>query len=96
MGYQENILVCSNKQNFNKLCNKLNSNRQGLKDHVDVFAIAKLKSDLNIVNDYCREENCTIPACSYFVWWGGERHPYQSGLYMDEHERRVFKPQTFS
>ena len=94
MGYQESILVCTNKKNFDKLCRTLNSAKPQLDDYVTVFAIAKLKANLNIVNTFYPEANCTIPNGSYFVWWGGERHPFQSGFRMDKDEKKVFNPQT--
>lgn len=94
MGYQESILVCNSKKNFSKLCKALNTAKSELDDYVSVCAIGKLKSSLRIEDDFFPEENFDIPAGSYFVWWAGERHPFQSGCNMDRDEMKVFMPVT--
>ena len=94
MGYQESILVCDNKKNFNKLCKALNTAKSELDDYVTVCAIGKLKSSLRVEDDFFPDENFEIPDGSYFVWWAGDRHPFQSGCHMDWDEIKVFMPVT--
>ena len=36
MGYQESMLVCNTKENFEKLCKKLNASKTELSDFVSV------------------------------------------------------------
>ena len=81
MGYQESMLVCKKKRGFIKLCKKLNSIREDISDFIDVFSIGIVKKDL-------LTSNGVIKANSYFVWIGGERHPFQSSGTL------VFKPNT--
>jgi len=89
MGYQESILVCKNKNHFNKLCEALNAAKPELEEHVSIRAIGKLKSNLHILDAFCSQFNYKIPADSYFVWWAGECHPFQSGCNMNEDEVKV-------
>ena len=74
MGYQESFLVCKNKNNFEQLCQRLNSAKSQIEDDVTVFSVGKFKKEISLLD--CG----SIPADTYFVWWGGERHPYQSGI----------------
>ena len=91
MGYQESMLFCSNKEKFNKLCKKLNASKAELDDFVSVYAIGKTKASLTLFNPWSpNEEFGSIPANSYFVWWGGERHPFQSGCGLSNEEKEVF------
>ena len=46
MGYQESMLVCNTKENFEKLCKKLNASKTELSDFVSVYAIGKTKATL--------------------------------------------------
>ena len=95
MGYQESMLVCNTKENFEKLCKKLNASRNKLDDFVTVFAIGKTKTDIPLSAPWwgCADFGC-IPAESYFVWWGGERHPFQSGQGLLAKEKRIFNPDS--
>lgn len=74
MGYQESFLVCKNKNDFEQLCSKLNSAKSQIEDYVTVFSVGKFKKKISLSG------SGSISANSYFVWWGGERHPYQSGI----------------
>lgn len=96
MGYQESILVCENKKDFRKLCKALNSAQPQLDDYVSIFAIGRLKAELRLINPFCPDSINIVPAGTYFVWWGGERHPFQSGFRMDKDERKIFNPCTSS
>ena len=89
MGYQESVFVCENKKNFEKLCSVLNSEKSHLDDYVTVFAIARLKASLHIT-----DSKTIIPPGSYFVWLGGERHPFQSGSPAGWCELNGLHPQT--
>ena len=95
MGYQESLIVCKDKANFDKLCAKLNSSKTQLEDYISVCAVGKVKTKLN-VTDYFGYHNCTISAGSYFVWVAGDRHPFQSGLKITAKEKKVFNPFTSS
>ena len=74
MGYQESFLICEDKNNFEQLCQRLNSAKSQIEDDVTVFSVGKFKKKISLLD--CG----SIPADTYFVWWGGERHPYQSGI----------------
>ena len=95
MGYQESMLVCNTKENFEKLCKKLNASKAELSDFVSVYAIGKTKATLMLSDPWDEHSNMGfIPAGSYFVWWGGERHPFQSGRSLTKEEKRMFNPDS--
>lgn len=93
MGYQESLIVCKDKENFEKLCTKLNSSKNQLEEYVRVCAVGKVKTKLN-VTDYFGYHSCTISSGSYFVWVAGDRHPFQSGFKMTAKEKKIFNPFT--
>lgn len=95
MGYQESLVFCDSKQNFIKLCKKLNSSKGILEEYVNVYAIGKLKEPVGVRNWLTEECDYYYPEGTYFVWWGGDRHPYQSGARTPE-EKRVFTSTTSS
>lgn len=90
MGLQESILTCDNKRNFNKLCKKLNSSKKQLEDWVEVYSIGRFDKDIKLSCPYTSEPMGLIPAGTYFVVWGGERHPFQSGLFRTYEEVKIF------
>lgn len=90
MGLQESILTCDNKRDFNKLCKKLNSSKKQLEDWVEVHAIGRFNKDMKLSCPYTSESMGVISAGTYFVWWGGERHPFQSGLFRTYEESKIF------
>ena len=93
MGYQESILVCYNKKDFKKLCTKLNASKKELEDYVDVFAIGRFKKKIDLSWPFEEFEPAGfIPAETYFVWWGGERHPFQSGWGLTREDMKIFNP----
>ena len=85
MGYQESFLVCKNRNDFEQLCKKLNSAKAQIEDYVTVFSVGKFKKKIKLLGG-------SLSANSYFVWWGGERHPYQSGVNMTTDEKTTFNP----
>ena len=94
MGYQESLLLCSKKEDFVKLCEKLNVAKSDLNDYgVSVFAVGKLKG-ANSPSPSVKTKNGSGigPVDLYFVWWGGERHPFQSGCGLVDEDRAVFDP----
>lgn len=74
MGYQESFLVCEDKNNFEQLCQRLNSAKSQIDDDITVFSVGKFKKKISLL------DGGSIPVNTHFVWWGGERHPYQSGI----------------
>ncbi len=91
MGYQESMLFCKNKQELKKLCRVLNSAKPKFEDYVDVYAIGKLKKPVGICDLLTGECEFYFPEGTCFVWWGGERHPYQSDRCIEEHMNNVFR-----
>lgn len=93
MGYQESILVCQNKKDFDKLCKALNNVKPKLEDNVNVYAIGRLKQTIDLLDPTVFEpKRCGyISAGTYFVWWGGERHPFQSCLARTQDEARILQ-----
>lgn len=83
MGYQESLLICKDRETFNKLCNSLNTVKRELDDYVTVYAIGKLKKRIGLRDYFSTRCDEYLPKDTYFVWWGGERHPYQSGWYQE-------------
>ena len=84
MGYQESIMFCDDKQQLERLCKVLNSAMPEFIDDVTVFAIGQLKKRGKI-DIWDKKHYYYIPKGTYFVWWGGERHPFQSGDCIKEH-----------
>ncbi len=84
MGYQESIMFCKNKSDLKNLCRVLNYAKSDMEDYVEVYAVGKIKNDEKAYCCFCDDYHC-IPKNSYFVWWGGERHPYQSGNALTEY-----------
>lgn len=98
MGYQESFLVCYSKEAFDKLCKALNTAKPQTKDYVEVYAIGKLKKTIDLLDplSFIPERNGHISKGCYFVWWGGERHPFQSGWKMTKKEMKIFNPRASS
>ncbi len=96
MGYQESILTCYNKRDFKKLCTRLNSSKKHLEDWVEVYAIGRFDKDMKLSCPFTSESMGVISAGTYFVWWGGERHPFQSGLFRTREEARIFNTNNSS
>ena len=84
MGYQVSIMFCDDKQQLERLCKVLNSAMPEFVDDVTVFAIGKLKKREK-VDIWYENRYYYIPKGTYFVWWGGERHPFQSGDCIKQH-----------
>lgn len=93
MGYQESLLFCKDKRSFEKLCRELNAAKPELEELVDVYAIGKLKTRVNVIDPLFHQYYGSYRKGTYFVWWGGERHPYQSGSFRVDQEP-VFYPDT--
>lgn len=83
MGYQESLLICESRDIFNQLCRSLNTAKPYLEDNVSVFAIGQLKKRIGLADFFTGKCNQYLPKGTYFIWWGGERHPYQSGWYQE-------------
>lgn len=81
MGYQESFLFCEDRDTMNKLCKALNTVKPELDDYVTVFAVGKMKKRVGLLDCFTRRCHYYLNKDLYFVWWGGERHPYQSGCY---------------
>ena len=92
MGYQESMLFCDNKKELKKLCRVQNSPKPDFEDYVDVYAIGKLKESFGFKHPFVKDCHCIFPKGTCFVWWGGERHPYQSGDCIKEHMNNMFSP----
>jgi len=85
MGYQESIMFCENKQQLERLCRVLNSAKPEFEEWVDVYAIGILKKPADIFDYFTGECEYVFPKGTHFVWWGGDRHPFQSGDCIKEH-----------
>ena len=90
MGYQESFLFCKTKKDVMNLCRVLNKAQEELDSYgVYAFAVGKYKKPLHITNPFCDAVSREFSQKGYFVWWGGERHPIQSGdwlyAYISEH-----------
>lgn len=89
MGYQESFLFCKTKKDMVNLCRVLNHAHEELDAYgVYPYCVGKYKQPIHFSNFFdntVREHSKK----GYFVWWGGERHPIQSGdwlyEYMDKH-----------
>lgn len=85
MGYQESFLFCKTKKDVTNLCRVLNKAQDELDDYgVYAFAVMKYKKPIYISNFYddsVREHSKK----GYCVWWGGERHPIQSGMWLQDY-----------
>lgn len=92
MGYQESMLFCDNKKELKKLCRVLNSAKSDFENYVNVYAIGKLKESFGFKHPFVKDCHCIFPKGTCFVWWGGERHPYQSGDCIKEHMNNMFSP----
>lgn len=92
MGYQESMLFCDNKQELKKLCRVLNSAKPEFEDYVGVYAIGKLKKPIGIRDIFKGECEFYFPKGTYFVWWGGERYPYQGDNALTEYMHKKFGP----
>lgn len=80
MGYQESFLFCKTKKDVINLCRVLNKAQEELDSYgVYAFAVGKYKKPLHITNPFCDAVSREFSQKGYFVWWGGERHPIQSG-----------------
>lgn len=96
MGYQESLLFCEDIEALTKLCTLLNKaalddSKEGL--HfigLEVLEVGRLKKTVTVVDPFCGD-NQTWLAGSYFVWWGGERHP-QSGDWIWDYMDKHFEP----
>ena len=94
MGYQESFLFCEDRDTMNKLCNALNTVKPELEDYVTVFAVGKLKRRIGLRDFFTGRCDYYLRKDIYFIWWGGERHPYQSGCYQELLELKADWPYT--
>ena len=97
MGYQESFLFCKTKKDVMNLCRVLNKAQEELDSYgVYAFAVGKYKKPLHISIPFVDSESREFSKKGYFVWWGGERHPIQSGNwlydYISEHCEIVSNP----
>lgn len=92
MGYQESLLLCNTKKDLKNLCLVLNHAKEELSDFVSPFGVGRFNKVTHMVNPFCPGAVGYTPAGSYFVWWGGERHPIQSGDWLQEYMEEHFSP----
>ena len=60
--------------------------------YMNVYAIGKLKESFGFKHPFVKDCHCIFPKGTCFIWWGGERHPYQSGDCIKEHMNNMFSP----
>lgn len=79
MGYQESFLFCKTKKDVTNLCRVLNKAQDELDAYgVYPFFVGKYNKPIHI-NNFFNDDIHEHSKKGYFVWWGGERHPIQSG-----------------
>jgi len=94
MGYQESLLFCQTKRDLINLCRVLNKAQPVLYEDYDVFPafVGKYKGPLHATFPWTEEVHWTKSTPGYYVWWGGERHPIQSGDWLEEFMTEHFGP----
>ena len=96
MGYQESMIICRGKKEFDRLCKTLNEGMERLdRGCVYITSIGRLNSEMKLGIPYVPDVDLgTVPSGSYFVWMCGERHPYQSGRNLSPEQKKIFSPST--
>lgn len=80
MGYQESFIFCKNKSDLIKLCKVLNDNFEEMSDFVITNMVCRYKKPIH--SAFCEYESFSKKG--YFVYWMGERHPIQSGSWLED------------
>ena len=87
MGYQESLLTCKDEHIFKELCYALNTIKPDISgiDGVTVYALGKVKTPVLVSSRKFYEGwSFNFEEGTFFVLWGGNRHPCQDQDWLAE------------